>query len=106
MPIKLECVGHVQKRLGTRLRNLVKAHKGTSQPLSGRGKFTEKVINSMQNFYGLAIRSNKDNLYAMKKAVYAILFHFTDISNLATRHMFCLRDEKSWCKYWALEQKD
>ena len=29
IPIKLECVGHVQKRLGTRLRNLVKSHKGT-----------------------------------------------------------------------------
>ena len=81
VPIKLECVGHVQKRLGTRLRNLVKAHKGTKTPLSGRGKLTEKCINSMQNFYGLAIRSNVDNLYAMKKAVYALLFHFTDIPN-------------------------
>ena len=29
IPVKLECVGHVQKRLGTRLRNLVKQHKGT-----------------------------------------------------------------------------
>jgi len=27
VPVMLECVGHVQKRLGTRLRNLVKAHK-------------------------------------------------------------------------------
>lgn len=62
VPVKLECVGHVQKRLGTRLRNLVKAHKGIKQPLSGRGKLTEKIINSMQNFYGLAIRSNTDNL--------------------------------------------
>ena len=32
VPVKLECVGHVQKRLGTRLRNLVKAHKGTKTP--------------------------------------------------------------------------
>ena len=28
-PVKLECVGHVQKRLGTRLRNIVKQYKGT-----------------------------------------------------------------------------
>ena len=106
VPVKLECVGHVQKRLGTRLRNLVKAHKGTNQPLAGRGKLTEKVINSMQNFYGLAIRSNTGNLYAMRKAVYAILFHFTDTPNLATRHMFCPREQNSWCKYWALDKKD
>ena len=37
IPIKLECVGHVQKRLGTRLRNLVKAHKGTKTPLQAEG---------------------------------------------------------------------
>jgi len=54
-PVKLECVGYVQKRLGTRLRNLVKAHKGTKKPLSGKGKLTEKTINSMQNFYGLPL---------------------------------------------------
>lgn len=32
-PIKLECISHVQKRVGTRLRNLVKKHKGTSTPV-------------------------------------------------------------------------
>ena len=45
---KLECVGHVQKRL--------KEYKGTSTPIGGRGQLNEKTINSMQNFYGLAIR--------------------------------------------------
>ena len=71
IPEKLECVGHVQKRLSTRLRNLVKKYKGTKMPISGKGKLTEKLINSIQNFYGMAIRSNKGYLYEMKKAVYA-----------------------------------
>ena len=31
--IKLECVGHVQKRLGTQLRNKVKEYKGTKSPI-------------------------------------------------------------------------
>ena len=66
IPEKLECVGHVQKRLGTRLRNKIKSYKGTKTPLSGRGKLTDKVINSMQNYYGIAIRDNKNELYAMK----------------------------------------
>lgn len=104
-PIKLECVGHVQKRLGTRLRNLVKGHKGTDKPISGKGKLTDKCINSMQNYYGLAIRNNTENLYAMKKAVYAILFHFTEFDDINLRHQFCPRDSKSWCKYWALNNK-
>ena len=106
MPVKLECVGHVQKRSGTRLRNLVKAQKGTKKPNSGRGKLTENCINSRQNFYGLAIRSNVGNLYSMKKAVYAILFHFTDFSDSYTRHQFCPRGKYSWCKCWALNQKN
>lgn len=85
----MECVGHVQKRLGTRLRNLVKSHKGTKTPLSGKGKLTNKCIDSMQNYYGMAIRNYIGNLYAMKKAVYAILFHFTDFDDFATCHQFC-----------------
>ena len=55
-PIKLECVGHVQKRLGTRLRNLVKSYKGTKTPFSEKGQLTDECINSMQYYYGMAIR--------------------------------------------------
>ena len=98
-PVKLECIGHVQKRLGSRLCNLVKSHKGTSNPLHGRGKLTDSVINSMQNFYGLAIRNNLDNIYAMKKAVWAVLFHCTKFQDIEQRHQMCPRDSQSWCKF-------
>ena len=67
-PEKLECIGHAQKRMGTRLRNIVKSYKGTKTPLHGKNRLTESIINSMQNFYGLAIRRNTNSLYAMKKA--------------------------------------
>ena len=99
IPVKLECIGHVQKRLGTRLRKLVKNHKGTSNPLHGRGKLTDTIINSMQNFYGLAIRNNLGNIYAMKKAVWAVLFHCTKFDDIEYRHQMCPRDADSWCKF-------
>ena len=35
---------------------MVKEYKDTTTLLSGKGKLTEKVINSSQNFYGIAIR--------------------------------------------------
>ena len=101
-PKKLECIGHVQKRLGTRLRELRKSHKNSSTPLSGRGKLTDKVIDSLQNFYGIAIRENQGQLYKMKKAVGAILCHCTNFEGNEKRHQFCPRDTKSWCKF----QKD
>ena len=73
IPIKLECVGHVQKRLGTPLRDIRNVHKNSPTLLGGKGKLTEKVINTLQNFFGVAIRDNKGDLYQMIKAVGAVL---------------------------------
>ena len=104
-PNKLECVGHIQKRLGNRLRVLRKSCKNTKTPLSGRGKLTDKVINSLQNYFGLAIRQNKGNLYSMKKAVGAILWHSTNFQDDNYRHRFCPSGTTSWCK-WKKNQEE
>ncbi|GFW14713.1 uncharacterized protein TNCV_1561761 [Trichonephila clavipes] len=50
---KLECIGHIQKRVGSRLRKL-KEHQRTWW----EGKLTDKFIDKLQNYYGIAIRSN------------------------------------------------
>ena len=60
VPIKkLECVGHIQKRLGTRLRKLRKDYKGKrlndGKILSGKGRLTDVAINTLQNYFGMAI---------------------------------------------------
>ena len=67
---KLECVGHVQKRVGCRLRNLTKKEKG----LGGKGKLTDSIIDKLQNHYGIAIRSNKNKLKAMQTVAKATCF--------------------------------
>ncbi|GFX81198.1 uncharacterized protein TNCV_1911901 [Trichonephila clavipes] len=46
---KLECIGHIQKRVGTRLRKLKSRNKG----LGGKGKLTDGLINKLQNYFGL-----------------------------------------------------
>jgi len=67
---KKECVGHVQKRMGTRLRSLVKnvveevLSKGKIKKkklLSGKGKLTAKLIDKLTIYYGLAIRRHSDS---------------------------------------------
>ena len=63
-------MGHVQKRVGCRLHNL-KIIKG----LSGKGKRTNAMIDRLQNYYGIAIRQNKNDLKKMQAAVRATLFH-------------------------------
>lgn len=57
-----ECVGHVEKRIGTILRNLRKMKK-----LGGRGKLTENLIKKLSTYYGLAIRRNVDRIEGKKK---------------------------------------
>ena len=56
-------------------------------------------MNTFQNHYGMAIRQNRNNLYAMKKAVAAVLHHSTTNEDLEKRHQYCPRTTDSWCKF-------
>ena len=64
---KKECVGHVQKRMGSRLRKLKKDKKG----LGGRGIGTlkDKVVNELSLYYGLAIRRHPDSVGDMRNEI-------------------------------------
>ena len=102
---KGECVGHLQKRVGTRLRHMVKVtYKDTylsdKKKLSGKGRLTGSKIDFLQNCYGMAIRQNLNDKHAMAKSVEATLLHYTDIPNPNERHIMCPQNEKSWCKWW------
>lgn len=91
---KLECVGHVQKRVGTRLRNLKK----TVKNIGGKGKLTDKIIDRLQNYYGIAVRSNVGDAKAMKTAIHASLFHVAS-SKENNYHHHCPDGENSWCRF-------
>ncbi|GFS71808.1 uncharacterized protein TNCV_3714981 [Trichonephila clavipes] len=99
---KLECVGHVQKRIGTRLRNILKMSKGIKlsdgKNISGRGWLTLKEVDSIQHYYGLAIRKNLSSVEDMKRAIWAIYFHKLSTEN-NPQHALCPLGEDSWCGY-------
>ncbi|GBM74675.1 hypothetical protein AVEN_58516-1 [Araneus ventricosus] len=91
---KLKCIGHIQKRAGSRLRKLKKETKG----LGGKGKLTDNFIDKLQNYCGIAIRSNVGNLENMQKAVIAAFFHSCS-SNQKPMNGQCPKGSESWCKY-------
>ncbi|GFX48114.1 uncharacterized protein TNCV_4114491 [Trichonephila clavipes] len=66
---KLECIGHVMKRMGTRLRRLETKMRGQKlsdgKPLCGRNRLTEAEIDRLQAYYGLAIRINLSSVKDM-----------------------------------------
>lgn len=100
MPVvKEECCGHIQKRMGKALMNVVNSAKGTKfvvnssgyvvykdkpdtrqgdklvRGIGGIGKLTAKAIKSIQGHYGGAIRNNVGDLDGMKKSIWAIYHH-------------------------------
>lgn len=84
----------MQKRVGCRLRKLKKSVAG----LGGKGKLTDAFIDRLQNYYGIAIRSNVGNLEAMRRAVIAVLFHCASTED-NPMHGQCPPGDESWCKY-------
>lgn len=91
---KKECVGHIQKRMGTRLRSCKKNNKG----LGGKGKLTAKLIDQLSVYFGKAIRDNSDSVEKMKDAIWATLYHKISTDEKPQHHK-CPRGADSWCKY-------
>ena len=60
--------------VGTRLRNLIKTQVDLlmTSHFGGKGRLNKRDISELQNYFGIAIRQNADNLIDMKKAVGAV----------------------------------
>ena len=86
--IKLDCAGHVQKRMGKHLLNLkakTKRKLADGKPIGGCGRPSDEKIKQIQRYYSQAIRQNtltagnpSDReidmaVYSMKKNIIAIL---------------------------------
>lgn len=97
---KNECVGHVQKRMGTRLRN-----KRKEQKLGGKKRLTETVIKKLTMYYGLAIRRNLNSVEGMRSAIIATLDHYCSTDQLP-RHNNCPKGAESWCEWRKAEAKN
>lgn len=100
---KEECVNHVQKRMGTALRNLLSKHKG-DKPLGGKGRLTGDLVNKLSSYYGWAIKSHSDDLEAMEKAVMATYHHVTSTDS-QSNHSLCPTGPDSWCRRNAAQAK-
>ena len=59
---KHECIDHVQKRMGTALRDKCEVKlvdgRGKQVRMKGKGRLTDRNIKKLTKYYGKAIRSN------------------------------------------------
>ena len=98
---KGECIGHIQKRVGSRLRRLKKEHgkEILKDDKCLNRRIPDKAINRLQNYFGIAIRKNTRSLHAMKKAVNAVVYHCSESYIKENRHTYCPTGPDKWCKY-------
>ena len=84
IPRQLECIGHVHKRVGSRLWKLKNSKKGVKlsdgkglagKGLAGKGRLTDGKIDILQDYYGLAIRENSNDVQKMAVGIQAALYH-------------------------------
>lgn len=115
---KVECAGHIQKRVGGRLRRKKKDLKGKKladgKTIGVRHNcLTDNLIDTFQRYYGKALRQNKGDLPGMEKAVKAMpqlkTLHFTTTilkglihgaSGSVTRQMALTRSAQRMWPLW------
>lgn len=90
---KKECVNHVEKRMGTKLRNCKK-----TKSLGGKGKLIAKLIKELIIYYDLAIHRHYDSLEHMRKAIWATFLHKCSTDE-KPQHENCPTGEDSWCSW-------
>ena len=108
---KLECKGHYQKRVGNRLRKLKKRVKGlrgqakqkeggmvTKTNVKARSRLTDALIDKLQNYFGIALRSSAKTVPELKKALLASLFHVMS-SEGNNFHSYWSVGADSWYQY-------
>ena len=93
---KEDCIGHIQKRMGSALRTYKNNSKGIvlsdGKSVGGVGRLTDKVIDRIQTYYGYAIRNNKGNDEKIIRAVWAIFYHLIlgpSYESLEAQHSYC-----------------
>ena len=100
--VKEDCLGHIQKRMGTKLREVKRTYKGRKladgKGIGGKQRMTNKKINDFQVYYGKAIRSNLGNVEAASNAVMAIFMHSIS-TDKDPKHHLCPDTPTSWCGY-------
>ena len=103
---KEECVGHVRKRLGKNLRDLRqrlgKQKLTDGKPIGGRGRLTDKRIDSLQHYYGNSIKQHAGNIAEMKRSIWASFRHSGSTDD-HPHHEYCPPGLRSWCGWRRVE---
>ena len=74
----------------------MKCVKGEKQ--KAKSRLNDSVIDKLQNYFGIALRSKVGNVKEMQSAIRASMFHIAS-SDDSNYHIYCPKTSDSWCQY-------
>ena len=109
---KLECCGHVQKRMGKRLLGKINQSKGKvfqhgnkkAKGIGGARKLTKGAVKRIQGHYGAAIRKYVGNLDKMRAAIWAIWHHRNGDHEKCSEFSWCDKSVKNKLPRFVMEE--
>ena len=96
--VKEDCVNHVAKRMWKGIDTIKTQLKGTPDAITGKGKVTAVIQKRLSGYYAQALKNNAPDVAAMKRGVYASLFHMVSTDE-DPHHRSCPHGATSWCHY-------
>ena len=87
-----------RKSFTTKRKDLKGGKLSDGKGISGIGRLTDKVINTLQNYVGMAKRENYNDITEMRNSIIATLYHCTNFQYDKSRHLFCSEGKNSWYK--------
>ena len=72
--------------------------KGKGKVTKAKSRLTDSVMDKLQNYFGIAFRSNVGELQKMQDAILPSLFHVASLEN-DNFHGYCPKTYDSWCQY-------
>ena len=99
---KEDCIGHVQKRVGSALITYKNKKRGSvladGKGTRGTGRLTNVTVDKIQTYYGYAIRKNKGNTVNIREAIWAIYYHMLggpSSESLIKQHRYCPKTDNT-----------
>ena len=93
---KLDCVGHVQKRMGKRLLNLKSVTKGKLSDGKTICAYSLAIQQNVLKITNPTANQKQIAVYQMKKNIMAILSHIIKRNDQLVQHCYCPVVLESW----------
>ena len=79
--------------------DVASSQKNPKKVMKANSRLTDSLIDKLQNYFDIAIRSNVGNVKDMQNAIITSMFHVASTYD-DNYHTYCLKTSDSWCQHY------